>query len=128
MGILVCTVEDDAALLASIAFSLRSEGYETQGFATARALRASTLELGRVDCFVLDQVLPDESGLDLLGTLRGAGVVAPAILITTNPSQLLRTRAGELDAVIVEKPLLGNTLSRTIRSRLVGRAAGGPAR
>ena len=42
----------------------------------------------------------------------------PAILITSNPSSMTRERAGQAGVVIIEKPLLGNTLSDAIREAL----------
>lgn len=66
-------------------------------------------------CLVLDHKLPRMSGLDLLEHLRAAGVTAPAILITTNPSQETRARAMAARVEIVEKPLLDNQLSRKVR-------------
>ena len=56
------------------------------------------------------------SGLDLIGLLRARRIVAPAILITSNPGQGLRERAMRAGVPIVEKPLLGNTLSEMIRT------------
>jgi hypothetical protein len=38
----------------------------------------------------------------------------PAILITSNPSAATRERAAEAGVAIIEKPLLGNTLSVAI--------------
>ncbi len=59
--------------------------------------------------------LPDTNGLDLIRGLRGRGVSLPAILITSDPSLLVRSRAQRDGVAIVEKPLLGNALADAIR-------------
>src|SRR5262249_8979595 len=67
-------------------------------------------------CLVIDYKLPDIDGMDLARRLRGAGVTAPMILITSNPDARCRARAARDGAVIVEKPLLGDRLLREIRT------------
>jgi DNA-binding response OmpR family regulator len=63
---------------------------------------------------VLDQRLPGLSGLDLLERYRARGETSPAILITTNPSAATRERARTAGVEIVEKPLLGQGLTRRV--------------
>lgn len=122
MSALVCIVEDDAALLASMKFSLEAEGFVARCFATVSELLSSRMKVLDVDCFVVDQLLPDVTGVEFVEQLRRDHVEAPVILITTNPGQALRTRAENLGVVIVEKPLLGDAVSRAIRALIVGKA------
>jgi len=42
--------------------------------------------------------------------LRARGVILPAILITSYASSAVRSRAGRVQANIIEKPLLGDAL------------------
>jgi len=42
----------------------------------------------------------------------------PAILITTNPPSIVRERAAAAGLAVVEKPLLGNSLSEAIHEAL----------
>jgi two-component system response regulator FixJ len=56
------------------------------------------------------------TGLELIDSLRSRAVHLPAILITSQPSQLLRRRAAEAGLPIVEKPLLGDGLLEAIRN------------
>jgi DNA-binding response OmpR family regulator len=110
----VLVVDDDLALLGALEFALQAEGYRVFGCANAEeAMRTSTDQL---DCLVIDYRLPDIDGMDLAARLRGAGVTAPMILITSNPDARCRTRAARDGAVIVEKPLLGDRLLRQIRA------------
>jgi hypothetical protein len=66
------------------------------------------------------------SGLDVVMQLRERRVPLPAILITTNPSAFLRQRAADAGIPVIEKPLLGDALSRGIREALA-RNGSGPA-
>jgi two-component system, LuxR family, response regulator FixJ len=113
----VVFVEDDAAVLNALRFAFQAEGYCANVFRAAEDVLRASLPEGRV-CFVLDEKLPGLGGLGLLEGLRTRGVAAPAILITTSPSRALRDRAAALNVEIVEKPLLGDALSRKVREAL----------
>ena len=67
-------------------------------------------DLARCDCYVVDQKTSAMSGLDLIAQLRDRHFTAPAILIASHPSLLLRQQAEKPSVLIVEKPLLGNGL------------------
>jgi two-component system response regulator FixJ len=56
------------------------------------------------------------TGLDLLRQLRKRQVSAPAILTTRRPSRSLRGRAAVAEARVVEKPLLGEALTDSVRA------------
>jgi len=110
----VLVVDDDPALLGALEFALRAEGYRVYGCGdAAAALRAPADQFA---CLVIDYKLPNIDGMDLAQQLREAGVTAPVILITSNPDARCRARAARDGAVIVEKPLLGDRLSRQIRA------------
>ncbi|MGZ9104723.1 MAG: response regulator [Rhodoplanes sp.] len=59
---------------------------------------------------MVDYNLPDMTGLDLVAQLRNRQVALPAILITTNPSGIVRRRAEEAGVPMIEKPLLDDSL------------------
>lgn len=111
---IVVIVDDDAAVCSSLKFSLELEGFSVRTFASANDLLEAA-ELPAANCYVLDQKLPGMSGLDLLRRLRERSVSAPAILITSHPSEAVRRLAMLAGAPIIEKPLLGNALSEGIR-------------
>jgi two-component system response regulator FixJ len=113
-GFVVVVIDDDLAVRSSLEFSLEIEGLTVRSFATgAELLNAGDLTL--CDCFVVDQKLPGMTGLELIARLRDRHISAPAILITSHPSALLREFAERADIPIVEKPLLGNVLLDKIR-------------
>jgi FixJ family two-component response regulator len=111
----VVVVEDDPAVLNSIAFALETEGFAVYAFPTGEAMMAVPSATGAA-CFVIDQKLPGLSGLDLCERLRGAGSAAPVLLITTQPSAATRARAMAGGVEIVEKPLLGDVLASKVRA------------
>jgi FixJ family two-component response regulator len=113
----VLVVDDDPAVCNSLQFSLELEGYVVRTYPNGQML-LSEADLPTRGCLVLDQVMPGMSGLDLLARLRSRRVSLPAILITTNPSKILRQRAVVAGVALVEKPLLGNALLDGIREAI----------
>ena len=112
----VVLVEDDSALLAALKFALEVEGYAASGFHTGEELLAMQLPSHNA-CLVIGDKLEGISGLDALETLRARGVSLPAILITSYAPGV-RVRAARAKAVVVEKPLLGDSLMARIRALL----------
>ncbi len=110
----VLVVDDDAALLSSLEFALRAEGYSVRGCTDSRTALSGAAEAPA--CMVIDYRLPDMDGTELAACLRRQGLDAPLILITTNPDARCRAKAAKCGAVIVEKPLLDDKLVRQIRS------------
>jgi len=114
----VVVVDDDPAVCSSLKFSLELEGFQVRDYRSpAEVLRAADLDA--CNCFVIDQRLPAMSGLELIARLRDRHVVAPAILITSNPTAALHERAALAKIDIVEKPLFGNALVERIRKACV---------
>jgi FixJ family two-component response regulator len=113
----IVVIDDDPAVLNSLKFALGIEGMSVLGYrAGGEVLAASPLV--DVGCLVIDFRLPDMDGLALLQELRVRKVKAPALLITSHPSQGLRKRAADAGVLIVEKPLFGNVLIDSIRAAL----------
>lgn len=112
----VVLVDDDVALLAALRFSLEIEGYRVVTCETGEQL--VDLPLPDRACLVVDYRLSGRDGLAALADLRRRGVTAPAILITSYASPALHDRALRAQAVVVEKPLLGDVLAVCIREAL----------
>ncbi len=116
---LLLIVDDDAEVLRSLAFMAETRGYSVVTCATAAEALGS---LDRsIACMMLDQKMPDVTGVVLLQQIRAMGVRAPALLMTTSPTAALRLSAAKAGAPIVEKPLLDESLFNQIE-RLIARA------
>ena len=101
----------DRAVLSSLQFSLVLEGFT---LADGSAQGACALP---ARCLVIDQRYRGD-GLAFLNKLRGFGVTAPATLLITYPTKRQHQQAIESGAVVVEKPLLSDELTRTLRTLL----------
>jgi two-component system response regulator FixJ len=119
-GVVVIIVSDDLAVRNSLKFWLEIEGLTVRGYVSGVDLLDAG-DLARCDCYVVDQKTSAMSGLDLIAQLRDRHLTAPAILIASHPSRLLREQAEKADVPIVEKPLLGNGLLDKIRDVVSGR-------
>jgi two-component system response regulator FixJ len=121
-GPLVIVVDDDVAVRNSLKFSLEVEGFAVLAYSSGLELLNDD-GLPHGGCLVIDQNMPGMSGLDLVGRLRARDIVAPAILITSYPSAVLRERAAKAGVAIVEKPFLGTVLVDRIRDIFSGDGA-----
>ena len=89
---LVLVVDDDPAMLLSVARLLRQFGYATKLFPSAKAL-ANHDDFENAACVVLDINLGDASGIELRLRLKSAGRSVPVIYITGNDSPTVREAA-----------------------------------
>lgn len=103
-------VDDDTEVLRALAFMADARGFAVESCKTVREALALARARPYFACLIVDQMLGEDRGLDLLITLRSEGVEAPAVLMTTAPSGTLRGRAAAVGATVVEKPLLDETL------------------
>jgi ActR/RegA family two-component response regulator len=80
------------------------------------------------DLIILDERLPDGSGLEILAQLRLERVSVPVILVTGYPDNEIGIRAMKLGAVDVRfKPLDDEEMAQTMRAALaLAPARGGP--
>ncbi|WP_106640628.1 response regulator [Allosphingosinicella vermicomposti] len=106
----VLLYDGDPALLASLQFSLELEGFRV---ADGSARGSDPREAA---CMVIDQRFGSNGGLSFLADLRTAGCEGRAILLATNPTRRVRQAASDAGALLIEKPLLGEALTRALRS------------
>ncbi|MDO9223060.1 MAG: response regulator [Caulobacter sp.] len=116
-GPTVVVVDDDADLLAALRFSLELDGLRVITHRSAETVAVDDLPRTNA-CLVLDYRLPGQDGLDLLVSLREAGVTLPAILVTSHAAPTVRHQARSVGAVLLEKPLLGDALVTAIHAVL----------
>jgi len=108
----ILVFEEDHSVLASLQFALSLEGYRVVDGEAAEADPQSAA------CLIIEQRFGAGDGLALLAGLRAEGVVAPAILLATNPTGNVRERAEAAGVVLIEKPLLSDGLTQALRSLL----------
>jgi two-component system response regulator FixJ len=102
---LVAVVDDDDAVRESLQFLLETAGFAVTTYHSAAQFLADARP-GELSCLVIDQHMPDQTGLQLVSLLRGKGVNLPVALITGSPSPDLLRRASQLGvATVLEKPL-----------------------
>jgi two-component system, LuxR family, response regulator FixJ len=101
----VAVVDDDDAVRDSLQFLLETLGCSVATYASA-AQFLNEASPDRLACLIVDQHMPDLTGLQLIGRLRSEGVTLPIVLITGSPSPDLLRLAHELGvAKVLEKPL-----------------------
>src|SRR5438046_2131974 len=93
----VLIVEDNADLAAGIEYNLSLEGYETCIAEDGR--RALTVaEQWVPDLILLDLMLPELDGYQVLQTLRGRGIKTPVVILTARAEEADKVRGFRLDA------------------------------
>jgi two-component system nitrogen regulation response regulator GlnG len=124
---LVVIAEDNAELRALLAGALQRDGFRVAQAATGARLVAlveDLLESGEALHLVITDVrMPDASGLDAARALLDAGHRVPLILMTAYSDSWTRSRAAELGAILLDKPLSLTTLRREVRRAVDGLAA-----
>jgi FixJ family two-component response regulator len=102
---LIAVIDDDDAVRDSLRFLLEIAGYAVATYGSAAQFMHEA-SIGDLACLVVDQHMPEQTGLQLVSRLRGQGVTLPVVLITGSPSPDLVRLARELDvAEVLEKPL-----------------------
>jgi two-component system response regulator FixJ len=106
---LVAIVDDDASVRESMTFLLETADYSVRGYDSAGRF-LDEADWRELDCLVVDQHMPNLTGLEVLARLRGQGARLPVVLITGSTSPELERRAAELEATVLAKPLLAEDL------------------
>jgi len=117
-------VEDDAGIRELVCYALRSQEFECVGFEDA-ALFWRGMEKGLPDLFILDIMLPDESGLEILAKLKASDKTSalPVLMLTAMGSELDRVKGLDAGADdYITKPF--SVLELIARVRALMRRAG----
>jgi DNA-binding response OmpR family regulator len=114
----VLIVEDNADLAAGIQYNLSLEGYETCIAEDGRRALIAT-EQWVPDVILLDLMLPELDGYQVLQTLRTRGVKTPVVILTAKAEEADKVRGFRLDAdQYVTKPFGVLELLERVRSLL----------
>lgn len=109
----VLVVDRDTGMRNSLKFSLEVEGFAVRTYANGDDLLSDS-DLPDDACIVVDDDMPGAAGLDLVSELRSREVALPAILITSHPTMRIRLLAATAGVLVIEKPLFGDALVRSI--------------
>lgn len=114
----ILIVEDDAAVRRALQLMLVALGYDVRAYASGMGLAADA-EVLRSDCLVVDLVMPDIDGLELLHQLRGQGWSGPAILISGHLTVEWEAKARSNGfAAVLEKPISHHALDACLKGLL----------
>jgi FixJ family two-component response regulator len=114
----VFVVDDDPAMLRSVARMLRQFGYDSLLFPSAEAFSNQSDFDGAV-CVLLDINLGDGSGIELRHRLKAAGNTVPVIYMTGNDAPAVRASALQSECLAyLKKPFSARTLIEPIERAL----------
>jgi DNA-binding response OmpR family regulator len=112
----VLVVEDEPAIAESVAYALRRDGFTTTLAGTCADAESS---VRLCDLIVLDLMLPDGSGFDLIGRWRHNGVLTPIIVLSSRDGEADRVAALETGADdYVTKPFSPREVVARVRAVL----------
>lgn len=118
----ILVVEDEPAIAESVAYALRRDGFTVEVAGTCEAANQKAPDS---DLIVLDLMLPDGSGFDLIGAWRRAASSVPIIVLSSRDGEADRVAALETGADdYVMKPFSPREVVARVRAVL--RRVGGP--
>jgi FixJ family two-component response regulator len=119
---LVLVVDDDPAMLRSVARMLRQFGYASLQFPSAEAF-ANQSDFDGAICVLLDINLGDGSGIELRHRLKAAGNPVPVIYMTGNDSSAVREAALQSGCLAyLTKPFSAKSLIEPLHKAAAGLA------
>jgi FixJ family two-component response regulator len=102
---IVAIVDDDGDVREVLEALLESVGHTVRTYEHGRQLLDDP-ELGDVTCLIVDQKMPEMTGLALLRALNSSGRTIAALLITGLPDARIVDEARELGAIdVLTKPI-----------------------
>lgn len=115
---MVYIVDDDADVRSSLLRAMRIRGFPAEAFSTAAEFLES-YDQNRIACLILDQGMPNMTGLELQKHLNANGVSLPVIFITGHggiPESVQAMKGGAVD--FLEKPFRQTELMECIQNAL----------
>lgn len=112
----ILIVEDEPAIAESLAYALRRDGFTTT---LAPTLADARRALPAASLVILDLMLPDGSGFDLIGDVRRSTLAVPIIVLTSRDDEADRVAALETGADdYVTKPFSTREMTARVRAVL----------
>ncbi len=112
----ILVVEDEPAIAESVAYALRRDGFDA---VTAGDVEAAGQAVDGAQLILLDLMLPDGSGFDLIHRWRHAGIETPIIVLSSRDDESDRIAALESGADdYVTKPFSPRAVVARVRAVL----------
>jgi two-component system response regulator FixJ len=119
----IAIVDDDAAVLDSLRFLLEVSGHRVAIYRSAADFLAGCHR--GAECMIVDQHMPQMTGLELIARLNGEPMRRHIMLITGSLSPAITERAAALGvAKVLEKPPGDNELLDFVNACVAGVFAG----
>ncbi len=119
----ILVVDDDDDVRSVVRRALLADGHVVETADSVKAARIALLD-GAPNLVLLDIALPDGSGLELCGALRGEGFTFPILLLTAKTDVAVRVEGLDAGADdFLPKPFAVAELRARVRA--LGRRAGG---
>jgi two-component system CheB/CheR fusion protein len=116
--VVVWLVDDVASVRKSVRAVLETTYLAVRDYASAKEFLAD-FRPGSTGCLVVDQHMPEMSGIELLQHLSTRGIAPPAIVITGKGNSALRAKAMHAGAAaMLDKPVDGIELIELIEATL----------
>lgn len=115
---IVCVIDDDEDLRASLIDLLESDDLSAIGFDSAESFLATGGQ-HQAGCILLDIEMPGTDGLTFQREMQSAGTHMPIVFMTahaTVPRSVQALKAGAFD--FLQKPVPGNSLLQTVHRAL----------
>ena len=109
-------VEPDNAVRDSVKGLFESFGVKTRVYASGRSL-LNNASIKGCDCLLVENSLPDMTGLDLLEHLKRKGINVPFVLLSSaNDAGFEQLACSQDIALVMRKPLQGQDLIEIVNS------------
>lgn len=110
----VAVVDDDDEVRDVLQVLLESAGHSVETFKSGSDFLTNA-RLDEIACLVVDQRMPDMSGVTLISTIARRGMTIPSLLITGAHDAEIAREAQSLGAMtVLEKPLSSQELLRFV--------------
>jgi len=118
----IFVVDDDWGVRDALSMALRTEGYAVESFGNASSV-LNVVRMRSPAAILLDVMLPDHSGLDVLKTLKAENYPAPILMITGHGDIPMAVEAIKLGAYdFVEKPFSFDLLLDQVKNAMNAQA------
>ncbi len=121
----VHVIDDDEAMRDSLGFLLDVQGFSAKLYESATVFLAQSGE-AEPGCVVTDVRMPEMSGLELVRSLKEAGLNLPVVVMTGHgdvPLAVEAMKAGVVD--FIEKPFADEVFIAAVKTALALQASGG---